>query len=480
MSGASTYTPNDLFGLIFLIMSGLFYLAHRRVGMTYFSWVSLSMLFASIAWGSTDYQDPGYPYVNWAWWWAQPFFVGTIVFLGLGLLTYLPYPTHWRSRLMGPLVFIPLAYLVIGTVLLMFDVRMVRVVAVWGVLPPFFTIGILSLISEKREPWMGHGLIGLSILSIPALTILVALFGFHTTILRLWTGIPLVFISLMILVISLTREQILLNKEVEKRSEIEGRLLETNSTLERKVFERTLDLQDVIGNLETFNRNISHDLRGPLGSIDVLSHLADRLLSVGDLNGAREQLSQISQVVRSSHATLEGLLALARKSEEGDAKERTDIAKVAESCIREVLLSQGISTSTKQPPKIIAKSLGEFDTNSKMLRIILANLLINAVKFNRNMDGLIITVGRDDTLAKQSGQNGYACLYVNDNGVGIDLNDGADPFLPFQRMSHPNAVEGTGLGLSIVKQVVERQGGTVWLKSAINQGTTVFFTLSPN
>ena len=480
MSGAVTYTPNDLFGLIFLIMSGLFLLAYRRLGMTYFFWVSLSMLCASIAWGTTDYQNPGYPYVNWAWWWAQPFFVGTIVLLGVGLLTYLPYPPQWRRQLMGPLVFVPLAYLVIGTVLLIFDVQMVRLVAVWGVLPPFFTIGILSLIAEKREPWMGHGLIGLSILLIPTLTIAVSLFGFHTTILRLWTGIPLVFISLMILVISLTREQILLNQEIEKRSAIEGRLLEVNSTLERKVFERTLDLQDVIGNLETFNRNISHDLRGPLGSIDVLSHLADRMLSKGDLNGVREQLTQIGQVVRSSHATLEGLLALARKSEEGHVRERTDITRVVESCIREVLLSQGIHVDAKNTPKIIAKSLGEFDTDAKMLRIILVNLLINAVKFNRKVEELVITVGRDDTLAKQPGKKGYACLYVNDNGIGIDLQNGADPFSPFQRMSRQTAVEGNGLGLNIVKQAVERQGGTVWLKSAVNQGTTVFFTLSPN
>jgi hypothetical protein len=222
-------------------MSGLFSLAHRRLGMSHFFWVSLSMFCASIAWGTTDYQNPGYPYVNWAWWWAQPFFVGTIVFLGLGLLTYLPYPPHWRSRLMGPLVFIPLAYIVIGTVLLMFDVRMVRVVAVWGVLPPFFTIGILSLISEKREPWMGHGLIGLSILSIPALTILVAAFGFHTTILRLWTGIPLVFISLMILVISLTREQILLNKEVEKRSKYFEYVIYRNNYRNSPLFEYYYD-----------------------------------------------------------------------------------------------------------------------------------------------------------------------------------------------------------------------------------------------
>ena len=480
MSTAVTYTPNDLFGLIFLIMSGLFALTYRRLGTTYFLWVSLSMLCASVAWGTTEYQNPGYPYINWAWWWAQPFFVGTIVFLSLGLLAYLPLEPRWRNRLLWPIAFIPLVYLVAGTILLISGVQMVRVLAVWGVLPPFFAIAIGALNSERKEPWMGHGLIGLAILSIPVFTMVVSMLGFHTAVLRMWTGIPLVFISLMMLVISLMREQMLLNQEIEKRSKAEGRLQESNSTLERRVVERTLDLQDVIANLETFNRNISHDLRGPLGSIDVLSYLAEQMLAKGNLEGTKEQLQQINQLVRSSHATLEGLLTLARKAEEGVVRENTDIAKVVESSIREVFLSQGLSVGASHAPKIVVKSVGEFHTDSKLLRIVLVNLLNNAVKFNRHLPELTITVGRDDTLAKQAGMNGHACLYVNDNGVGFDLDAGADPFSPFQRMSSHTSASGNGLGLNIVKKVVHRQGGMIWLKSAVNRGTTVFFTLSPN
>lgn len=480
MSDAVTYTPNDLFGLIFLIMSGLFALAYRRLGTPHFFWVSLSMLCASIAWGTTDYQNPGYPYVNWAWWWAQPFFVGTIVFLGLSLLSYLPLQPEWRKRLLLPIVFIPLAYLIIGTTLLISGVQMVRSLAVWGVLPPFFAIAIGGLNSERKEPWMGHGLIGIAILSIPVFTMVVSALGHHTAVLRLWTGIPLIFISLMMLVISLMREQILLSQEAQKRAQIEDRLKESNNSLERKVMERTLDLQDVISNLETFNRNISHDLRGPLGSIDVLSYLARQMLDKGNVEGTKEQLTQISQLVKDSHATLEGLLALARKAEEGRVFENTDIAKIVESCIREVFLSQGLGVGSEQSPKIIVKSLGEFHTDSKLLRIVLVNLLNNAVKFNRHLTDLTITIGRDDTLAKQVGLNGHACLFVKDNGIGFHPEDGADPFLPFQRMSSKTTANGNGLGLNIVKKVIERQGGKIWLKSAVNEGTTVFFTLSSN
>jgi light-regulated signal transduction histidine kinase (bacteriophytochrome) len=100
----------------------------------------------------------------------------------------------------------------------------------------------------------------------------------------------------------------------------------------------------------------------------------------------------------------------------------------------------------------------------------LDNLVGNAWKFTAKTDGARIEIGKQ----QRDAQTAY---FVRDNGAGFDMQYAHKLFVPFQRLHQATDFEGTGIGLATVKKIVERHGGRIWAESAVNAGTTAFFTI---
>jgi light-regulated signal transduction histidine kinase (bacteriophytochrome) len=109
----------------------------------------------------------------------------------------------------------------------------------------------------------------------------------------------------------------------------------------------------------------------------------------------------------------------------------------------------------------------------RMLRIALYNLLQNAWKFTSRREEAIIDVGS----LKQNGEDVY---FVRDNGAGFDMKYVGKLFGAFQRLHTAAEYEGTGIGLATVYRIISRHGGRIWADSATGEGTTFWFTLSPD
>jgi signal transduction histidine kinase len=317
----------------------------------------------------------------------------------------------------------------------------------------------------RREPRAGHGIVMLAVLVYPV-SILAALGGWLSLV---GAGISLIIphavLGMTILTTGLVRAQASSARELAARQAVQAELARTNQTLELRVALRTAQLRETIEGLESFNRSVSHDLRGPLGGITGVAHLAREALARGDLTAADSLLAAISRQSESSTDLVTSLLQLARSAE--GAVERRPVHTAA--LVREVADLLTGATATGPQVVRIADGLPDLQADPALVRQVFANLLANAVKFSASAARPSVEVGATRSPAG-------VVFFVKDNGVGFTEAQGLELFMPFRRL-HSDRFEGHGIGLTIVRRIVERHGGRLWAEGLPGEGATFYFTL---
>jgi PAS domain S-box-containing protein len=252
------------------------------------------------------------------------------------------------------------------------------------------------------------------------------------------------------------------------RLDYEREIHDLNASLERRVLERTNELQQANRELEAFSYSVSHDLRAPVRHISGFVQLLDEEAK-GRLSGeAQRYLSIINDSAQRMGAMIDDLLALSRAG-------RTELRK---SCVAlRPLIDEVIATSSEEiGSRDVEWRIGavpDVQADRGLLRLVLVNLLSNALKYSRPKARTVIEIGLDEAHANADGH----VFYVRDNGIGFDMKYVDKLFGVFQRLHNDSGIEGTGIGLANVRRIVERHGGRVWAEGREQQGATFYFSL---
>jgi signal transduction histidine kinase len=386
--------------------------------------------------------------------------------LCIGLVQYVGVPVSQRwwvyAALLAPLL---LAAGVI-VVTLLGEVRVTRHLPRLLLSLSFAGMAALAWWARKREPGAGHGVIAAAALAVPLLSLAVAWAGLHGASVRHLGSLAILLLALTLLTVPLLRRRRALQAEVQRRSAAEAALQQLNDSLEQQVAQRTAAQHEMIEALESFNRSVSHDLRGPLGGIAELARIAQAKLDAGDGDVTRRSLQAIAAQSDSLARTVEALLELARVSEQ--PMQRAPLA--LEPLVREAMAL--VEASARQPlPPVQVAPLPRVQADAALVRVALVNLIGNAVKFTRGRSDAQVAVSAHQHAA------GEVTVTVSDNGPGFEPAAAQRLFEPFTRLHDGTQHEGHGIGLSIVRRAIARMGGRVWAEGRPGAGARFHFTL---
>ncbi len=256
-----------------------------------------------------------------------------------------------------------------------------------------------------------------------------------------------------------------LGLDISERKRAEQVIKELNETLERRVRERTAELEASNQELESFSYSVSHDLRAPLRALNGFSHLLEEEYAHRiDANGLN-YLARIRAASQRMGELIDNLLDLARVSRQELKRVRVDLSAVA-SEIRAALEEQ---TPARRVDWQIDPGLS-VRADPVLAKALLENLLRNAWKFTAECGEARIGF----TAATQDGETVYC---VRDNGAGFEMAYADKLFRPFQRLHDAKRFEGTGIGLAIAHRVLRRHGGRIWAEGSPGAGAAFFFTL---
>jgi signal transduction histidine kinase len=284
-----------------------------------------------------------------------------------------------------------------------------------------------------------------------------------------YAAVPAMIVGMMILAVSLIRARQRSEAELARRVLAEDSLRQLNTTLEERVASRTRELNDLVAGLESFNRNVSHDLRDPLAGLSGLAQLGTLALEHEDADRAGKYLSAIQTQAAQMTGMVRDLLQLSRASAVPLQRSQHALRDCVDAALGQLRLSPRMAEALRQVD-VDVQALPTCAVDADLMRQVFVNLVGNALKFTiaRGSSGHV-------SIGMRATDRGHA-VCIEDNGLGLPPGGEAELFKPFARL-HSNQVSGSGIGLMIVRRVVEAHGGRIWAEPVATGGARFLFTL---
>lgn len=302
-------------------------------------------------------------------------------------------------------------------------------------------------------------------------------------------------------------------RDITERAHAEDEIRRLHTEMEQYVAERTAQLKAANQELAAFSYSVSHDLRAPLrhimGFLDLLQKdlpgeitsgaLCPRcgsLISQGGGPALSEKslhyLTTISQSAKRMGTLIDDLLAFARIGRSEMHKKEVNLDQLVQEALTDFLMdTKGRNIAWEIHP------LPAVRADRALLRLVLANLISNALKFTSKRaqarieigvmekwsDGAVASTNNSNTPTPQHSStpalqhSNTPVFFVRDNGAGFDPRYTHKLFGVFQRLHHQDEFAGTGIGLANVQRIIHRHGGRVWAEGVVDGGATFYFSI---
>ncbi|MEQ9425046.1 MAG: ATP-binding protein [Cyclobacteriaceae bacterium] len=221
-------------------------------------------------------------------------------------------------------------------------------------------------------------------------------------------------------------------------------------------------LEYAVNELEAFSYSVSHDLKAPLRTIGIYSEILIQDHEDKLNEDARAVLNKIINGTKRMNNIVQDLLMLSKVSRKELSRERIDLSKMAVDIFNELKETDG---SKVEIDKDII-----LNCDPGLTRILLENLIGNAIKFSSKIDAPEIRVVKDSANPKK--------IKIVDNGAGFNMKYVDRLFKPFQRLHTEEEFNGMGIGLSIVQRIIDKHNGEITVNSEEGVGTEFTFSLS--
>ncbi len=244
----------------------------------------------------------------------------------------------------------------------------------------------------------------------------------------------------------------------------ERQVAEINAILEKRVSDRTRQLEQINKELEAFTYSVSHDLRAPLRIIEGFAEFLVQDSSAKLEGNAVQKLQAIQRNTRRMTRLIDDLLKLSGIG--------TKTLRISEENMEEIVRSVVNEQPEKVQEKITInlKSGYTISCDANLIRQVWVNLISNAVKYSSKKENAAISI---NALRK----DGWIIYNIRDNGAGFDPAYKGKLFSVFQRLHSSSEFEGTGVGLALVQRIISRHEGQVWAEGETDVGAVFYFSL---
>ncbi|MBC8045188.1 MAG: PAS domain S-box protein [Fimbriimonadaceae bacterium] len=255
-------------------------------------------------------------------------------------------------------------------------------------------------------------------------------------------------------------------QDITALKDAEQKIKKINIELEKRVTERTLQLEAVNKELESFSYVVSHDLKAPIRTIISYCELMRRSLEKDLKPEDREYMQFMVGSARKMTTLIDALLSFSKTGKKSIQLTEINTNKIIEKIIEEQKKNyplHHVDVVLHKLPSIIADEV--------LIDQVFINLISNAFKYSSKKENIFVEIGGEEKEFEYY-------FYIKDKGAGFDMKYAKNLFQAFSRLHPEEEFEGAGIGLATVKQIIEKHGGKIWAEANINKGASFYFTIA--